>query len=67
VYIFRTGDTFDRRRPDVDPCVAQWAKDPATVELIDAKPYVLAGQGPWPAAFKDAIRAALMVAAGNGG
>ncbi|MEO5918808.1 MAG: hypothetical protein ABIQ17_04545, partial [Candidatus Limnocylindrales bacterium] len=30
VYIFRTGDTFDRRRPDVDPCVAQWAKDPAT-------------------------------------
>ncbi|MEO8462816.1 MAG: hypothetical protein ABI555_06365 [Chloroflexota bacterium] len=67
VYIFRTGETFDRRRPDIDPCVAQWAQDPATVELIDAKPYVLAGQGPWPAAFKDAIRAALMAAAGNGG
>jgi len=67
IYIFRTGDTYDRRRPDVEPCVAAWATDPATVEFIDAKPFVLAGQGPWPAAFKAAIRAALTAAAGNGG
>lgn len=67
IYIFRTGDTFDRRRPDVDPCVAAWAQDPATVEFIDAKPFVLAGQGPWPAAFKTAIRDALTAAAGDGG
>ena len=67
IYIFRTSDTFDRRRPDVDPCVAAWAQDPATVEFIDAKPFVLAGQGPWPAAFKTAIRDALIVAAGDGG
>lgn len=67
IYIFRTSDTFDRRRPDVDPCVAAWATDPATVEFIDAKPFVLAGQGPWPEAFKAAIRDALTAAAGNGG
>ena len=67
IYIFRTSDTFDRRRPDVDPCVAAWAQDPGTVEFIDAKPFVLAGQGPWPAAFKTAIRDALTAAAGDGG
>lgn len=67
IYIFRTGDTYERRKGDVEPCVAVWARDPATVEFIDAKPFVLAGQGPWPAAFKAAIREALTVAAGNGG
>ncbi|MEO8208123.1 MAG: hypothetical protein ABI598_03735 [Chloroflexota bacterium] len=67
VYIFRTGETYDRRRPDVDPCVASWVQDPATAEFVDAKPYVLAGQGPWPKAFKDAIRAGLISAAGDGG
>jgi hypothetical protein len=67
IYIFRTGETYDRRRPDVDGCVAAWAADPAAVELIDARPYVLAGQGPWTDAFKAAIREALSVAAGNGG
>ena len=44
-----------------------WATDPATFELVDAKPYVLAGQGPWPDEFKAAVREALTVAAGNGG
>jgi hypothetical protein len=67
VYIFRTGETYDRRRPDVDGCVATWATDPGTFEMVDARPYVLAGQGPWPPAFKAAIREALTVAAGNGG
>ena len=67
VYIFRTGETFDRRRPDIEPCVAAWASDPATIEFIDARPFVLVGQGPWPDAFKAALRAALTSAAGNGG
>jgi len=67
IYIFRTGETYQRRQADVEPCVAIWATDPATVEFIGAKPYVLVGQGPWPAAFKSAIREALTVAAGNGG
>ena len=67
IYIFRTGETYDRRRPDVDGCVLAWATDPATFELIDARPFVLAGQGPWTDEFKAAIREALAVAAGNGG
>jgi hypothetical protein len=67
IYIFRTGETYDRRRPDVDGCAAAWATDPATFELIDARPFVLAGQGPWSEEFKAATREALTVAAGNGG
>ena len=67
IYIFRTGETYDRRRPDVDVCAGAWATDPATFEMIDARPYVLAGQGPWTDEFKAAIREALTVAAGNGG
>lgn len=67
LYIFRNGDAYERRRPDVDACVVSWATDPATFELIDAKPFVLAGQGPWTPEFKTAIREALMVSAGNGG
>ncbi|MBA3876197.1 MAG: hypothetical protein C0498_04545 [Anaerolinea sp.] len=67
IYIFRNGDAYDRRRPDVDACAAAWATDPATFEIIDAKPFALAGQGPWTDEFKSAIREALTVSAGNGG
>lgn len=67
VYIFRTGETYDRRRADVDACVAAWVADPATAEFIDARPFVIVGQGPWTDEFKAAIREAMTVAAGNGG
>jgi len=67
VYIFRNGETYERRRPDVDACATAWSTDPATFELVDAKPFVLAGQGPWTDEFKAAIRDALTAAAGNGG
>ncbi len=64
VYIFGDTDAYQRKRPTVDTCVARWATDPATFETIDAAPYVLAGQGPWPAPFKDALQRALHAAAG---
>lgn len=67
IYVFADGAAYDRRRADVDTCVAAWATDPATFELVDARPFVVAGQGPWPDAFKTALRAALTAAAGNGG
>jgi hypothetical protein len=67
VYIFRNRETYERRRPDVDACVAAWATDPATVEFVDASPYVVAIQGPVGARFKTALRESLTVAAGNGG
>jgi hypothetical protein len=67
IYIFRDRATWERRRSAVDACVAVWTTDPATLEFIDASPYVVAGQGPWPPQFKAALRAALTEAAGNGG
>jgi hypothetical protein len=67
VYIFNDRAAWERRHADVEICVAEWATDPATFELVDASPYVLAGQGPWPASFRTAIEAALARAAGNGG
>ena len=67
VYIFRNRDAYERRAADVDTCVAEWATDPATFEIVSASPFVLAGQGPWPAAFEAAVRQGLRAAAGNGG
>jgi hypothetical protein len=67
IYIFRNKDAWDKRQSDVDTCVAQWADDPATFEIVSTSPYILAGQGPWPPGFAGAVRAALMAAAGTGG
>lgn len=58
-YLFRDDAAYERRRVDVDTCVAAWAADPATFEFVDAPPFVIAGQGPWPETFKAALRAAL--------
>ncbi|HEV2005363.1 MAG TPA: hypothetical protein VGQ85_02010 [Candidatus Limnocylindrales bacterium] len=66
IYIFTDRAAWQRRRADVDTCIAAWATDPATIETIGQSPYVVAGQGPWPAAFKTGIAAALKEAAGNG-
>lgn len=66
IYIFTDRAAWQRRQPDVDACIAAWARDPATIETIGQSPYVVAGQGPWPAAFKRALAAALVEAAGNG-
>jgi hypothetical protein len=67
IYIFRNHDAWERRQPDVDTCVADWADDPATFEIVSTSPYILAGQGPWPPGFAGAIRTALTAAAGSGG
>ncbi len=70
IYIFTDRAAWQRRQGDVDACVTAWATDhgvdPATVETIGQSPYVVAGQGPWPAAFKTAVAGALREAAGNG-
>jgi hypothetical protein len=67
IYIFRNREAWERRVPDVESCVANWADDPATFEFLKASPYVLAGQGPWPPQFGDAVRQGMTEAAGNGG
>ena len=67
IYIFRNREAWERRQADVDTCAAAWANDPATFQLIQVSPYVLAGQGPWPPQFEAAIRYGLTEAAGSGG
>ena len=67
VYIFGDRAAYERRRADVDRCVAAWATDPAAVEFVDGSPFVLVVQGPVPALFKSALGRAITTAAGNGG
>jgi hypothetical protein len=67
IYIFGSQAAYDRRRADVDTCVAAWATDPGTVEFVDASPFVLAIQGPVPAPFKAALVRAVTTAAGGHG
>jgi hypothetical protein len=67
IYIFRNREAWQRRLADVETCAAAWAEDPATFELIQISPYVLAGQGPWSPEFEAAIRKGLTEAAGSGG
>ncbi len=67
IYIFRNRDAWERRLPDVDACAEAWADDPATFEIVQVSPYVLAGQGPWPSSFAAAIRKGIDAAAGSGG
>ena len=67
IYIFRNRDAWERRMPDVDTCAQAWAEDPATFEILQVSPYVVAGQGPWPPQFDAAVRQAIQESAGNGG
>jgi hypothetical protein len=67
IYIFRNRDAWERRQADVDTCVAAWADDPTTFQIVQTSPYVLAGQGPWAPGFAAAVRAALIAGAGTGG
>ncbi|HXG26178.1 MAG TPA: hypothetical protein VNL94_04900 [Candidatus Binatia bacterium] len=67
IYTFRNRETWERRVPDVESCLANWATDPETFEVLEVSPYVVAGQGPWPPQFEAAMREAMTAAAGNGG
>jgi hypothetical protein len=67
VYIFRDRDAFERRRQTVDTCARSYATDPAAYQSVEASPYVVAGAGPWGPEFRNAIRAAIVQAAGTGG
>jgi hypothetical protein len=66
IYIFKNREAWERRSADVESCVATWATDPATFELLQVSPYVVAGQGPWPPEFDKAMREGITAAAGTG-
>jgi hypothetical protein len=67
LYVFNNRAAFERLRPTIDDCARSFVTDPQTYESIDQSPFVLAGQGPWGAAFEKALRDGLAVAAGSGG
>jgi len=64
IYIFRDAAAYDRRRQDVDACAGSFITDPAGLEMIDASPFVIVGQGPWAPGFTAALRTGLRAAAG---
>lgn len=67
IYIFADHAAWDRRLADVDTCAGAWVTDPATFEMVQVSPYVVAGQGPWPPGFADALRKGITASAGSGG
>jgi hypothetical protein len=67
IYIFGDRASWDRRLADVDSCAGKWATDPATFQIVQTSPYVVAGQGPWPPKFAAALREAIETSAGSGG
>ena len=67
LYVFGDQAAFERRAGDVAACARSYVTDPAGLESFDVSPYVIAGQGPWAAGLRAALRDGLTVAAGNGG
>ncbi|HWP61889.1 MAG TPA: hypothetical protein VNO86_00245 [Candidatus Binatia bacterium] len=67
LYRFRDRAAFDRLRTRVDACARAYVADPETFASVEAPPFVLVGQGPWPPGLAAALRAGLTEAAGNGG
>ncbi len=67
LYRFRDRAAFDRLRSRIDTCARAYITDPETFASVEAPPFVLVGQGPWPPRFAAALRAGLSEAAGNGG
>jgi len=66
IYIFADRAAWDRRLADVDTCAGSWTTDPSTFQIIQTSPYVVAGQGPWPPQFAEALRKGIHAAAGSG-
>ena len=65
LYTFRNDASYTKLRATVDTCAAEWVKDPASLLMIDASPYVLVMEGAKDQAFIDALRTSLHEAAGN--
>lgn len=65
LYRFRNDDSYTKLRATVDACAAEWVKDPASLLMLDASPYVLVMEGATDQAFIDALRTSLYDAAGN--
>ncbi len=67
LYVFGSRASYEKLRSSVDACARTYVSDTSTFEALDPSPFVLAGQGPWGPSFRDALRAGLTRAAGDGG
>lgn len=65
VYRFKNGESYDRLRASVDACAAAWIRDPGSLTMIDASPFVLVFEGVSEGPFIDALRTTLHEAAGD--
>ena len=65
LYLFGGQPAYEKLRAAVDACARSFVTDPSTYESVDASPFVAVGQGPWGAAFREALRTALTKAAGG--
>lgn len=65
LFRFRNDESYTKLRATVDACAAEWVKDPASLLMIDASPYVLVMEGVSDQALIDALRTSLHEAAGN--
>ncbi len=67
VYIFADRDAWQRLSASVAACARSYVTDETTYESLAPSPFVVSGQGPWPAKFAAGLKTAFTAAAGTGG
>ena len=67
VYIFNNRDAWQRLSGSVAACARSYVTDETTYESLAPSPFVVSGQGPWPARFAAGLKTAFTIAAGTGG
>jgi hypothetical protein len=65
VYMFRDRESWQRLAGTVAACARSYVTDPSTYESLAPSPWVVSGQGPWPARFGAALETAFKAAAGS--
>jgi hypothetical protein len=66
VYMFRDRESWQRLAGTVAACARSYVTDPSTYESLAPSPFVVSGQGPWPARFAAGLETAFTAAAGSG-
>ena len=66
VYMFRNRASWQRLAGTVATCARSYVTDPSTYESLAPSPFVVSGQGPWPAQFAAGLATAFSAAAGSG-
>ena len=66
VYMFRNRESWQRLAGTVAACARSYVTDPSTYESLAPSPFVVSGQGPWPAQFAAGLKTAFTAAAGSG-